>query len=452
MLNIIGKKLNTLVRASKPSINGVNSKFCVVLGSQWGDEGKGKLVDILAKDFNICARFNGGANAGHTVVAGGKKYAFHLLPCGILYETCKNVVGNGVVIQLPTLFEELEQLDKNGVNYKDRLFLSRRAHLVSNLHLLADASHETSRGASSIGTTKRGIGPAYSTKMQRIGIRVGDLVDWSSFEDKYKAFAKDISKMYGIEGFDQSKELDEFKKYREIIMKRKMIIDSTSFMHEAIVNGESILAEGANAAMLDIDFGTYPYVTSSNTSIGGVITGLGIPPHVIETTLGVIKAYTTRVGGGPFPTECLNDEAQIGDHLQKVGQEVGATTGRKRRCGWLDLNVVKYAIRLNGFNSFNLTKLDVLDDVKELKIATHYEIDGKVYDGEFPSTMEELAKAKVQYIKMPGWQSNISKIREFKDLPKQAQDYVLKIEELIGVPITWVGVGPEREAVLHKSL
>ena len=257
---------------------GLKSRFAVILGSQWGDEGKGKLVDILAKDFDVCARFNGGANAGHTVVADGHKYAFHLLPCGILYKKCVNVLGNGVVVHIPTLFEELEQLDRNKIDYKGRLVISDRAHIVSDIEILADGMLEASKGKAAIGTTKRGIGPTYSAKASRIGLRVSDLQDWAKFEDKYMNFVRDMSHLYRIESFDTAKELSPLKKRRDRIINDGMIVDSLDYLHSSMKAGKRIIAEGANATMLDMDFGTYPYITSSSTTVGGVCTGLGVPP------------------------------------------------------------------------------------------------------------------------------------------------------------------------------
>ena len=427
---------------------GLKSRFAVILGSQWGDEGKGKLVDILAKDYDVCARFNGGANAGHTVVADGHKYAFHLLPFGILYQKCVNVLGNGVVVHIPTLFEELEQLDKNGVDYKKRLFISDRAHIVSDIEIVADGMLEASKGKAAIGTTKRGIGPTYSAKASRIGLRVCDLADWSKFQDKYHQFVKDMSHLYRIDNFDSKKELDQLKQLRERIVKENMIIDSLEYISNSITSGKRIIAEGANATMLDMDFGTYPYITSSSTTVGGVCTGLGVPPKAIETNIGIMKAYTTRVGGGPFPTE-LTDE--IGAKLQKVGHEFGATTGRPRRCGWLDLNVVKFSNKINGLTSINMTKLDVLTGVKKIKVAVNYELDGKILNGSMPASLDDLGRCKVNFREFDGWTEDISNITEFNKLPRNAQDYITSIEKELGLPITWVGTGPAREAMFVRE-
>ncbi|EAR83959.1 adenylosuccinate synthetase protein (macronuclear) [Tetrahymena thermophila SB210] len=426
-------------------LNGLKSNVAVVLGAQWGDEGKGKLVDILAEKYEYCARFNGGANAGHTIIANGKKYPFHLLPCGILYPHTKNVLGNGTVIHLQTMFEELKQLDRDHINYKGRLLLSDRAHLVTSLTIAADSKSESSSKNQFLGTTKRGIGPTYASKMNRYGLRVGDLKNWDTFLLKYKYLQGKFSEQGVNAGSEE--ELQEIKLLRERMLANNMITDTVVLMNEAIKQGKRVLVEGANACLLDIDFGTYPYVTSSNTSIGGVCTGLGIAPHHIETVIGIVKAYTTRVGEGPFPTE-LND--QNGEHLRKVGHEFGTTTGRPRRCGWLDIPLLRYSHMINNYQSINITKLDVLDQVDEIKIATKYTVNGEEIHF-MPSTIEELSQVKVEYTTVKGWNQDISKIRSYDKLPQKAKDYLSTIEELLGVPVSWVGTGPEREAMVLKQ-
>ncbi|KAL4430209.1 hypothetical protein ABPG74_014768 [Tetrahymena malaccensis] len=426
-------------------LNGVKSNVAVVLGAQWGDEGKGKLVDILAEKYEYCARFNGGANAGHTIIANGKKYPFHLLPCGILYPHTKNVLGNGTVIHLQTMFEELKQLDRDHINYKGRLLLSDRAHLVTSLTIAADSKSESSSKNQFLGTTKRGIGPTYASKMNRYGLRVGDLKNWDTFLLKYKYLQAKFSEQGVNAGSEE--ELQEIKLLRERMLANNMITDTVVLLNEAIKSGKRVLVEGANACLLDIDFGTYPYVTSSNTSIGGVCTGLGIAPHHIETVIGIVKAYTTRVGEGPFPTE-LND--QHGEHLRKVGHEFGTTTGRPRRCGWLDIPLLRYSHMINNYQSINITKLDVLDQIDEIKIATKYTINGEEINF-MPSTIEELSQVKVQYTTVKGWNQDISKIRSYDKLPQKAKDYLSTIEDLLGVPVSWVGTGPEREAMVLKQ-
>jgi adenylosuccinate synthase len=443
-----------LRRFGRPCATGLESRFTVVLGSQWGDEGKGKLVDILAKDYDVTARFNGGANAGHTIVVNGKKYALHLLPCGILYPHSMNILGNGVVINIPSMFEELEQLDRDGIDYRGRLKIATRAHLVSDIQIMADGMDEDKRKekneASMIGTTKRGIGPTYASKALRIGLRAGDLHDWKSFVEKYKVFIAHFKNHFPVGAFDEKKELDQLRNLYERVngSKDKMLIDATDYMHELLQNPKKrIIAEGANAIMLDTDHGTYPYVTSSSTTLGGVCTGLGVPPQAIETSIGVVKAYTTRVGAGPFPT-WLNDET--GDRLQTIGHEFGATTGRKRKCGWLDLNVVKYANKINAYNSINLTKLDVLTGIPILKVATHYEMDGKRLEGSMPGTVDELAKCKPIYTELKGWTEDITKATKYSELPQNAQDYIQFIEKECKVPISWIGNGPKREEMFRK--
>ena len=443
----------SLIKQGQRCASGLESRFCVILGAQWGDEGKGKLVDILAKDYDVCARFNGGANAGHTVVADGNKYAFHLLPCGILYPKCVNILGNGTVVNIPSMFDELSQLDANGVDYKGRLKISTRAHLVSQIQIEADGlsevALESAGGDKAIGTTRRGIGPTYGSKSLRFGLRCGDLADWDLFKEKYSAFTARFKQHFPIKDFDEAKELDELRQLYEKFNGSgdKMLVDSVDFMHDTLKDpSKRIIAEGANATMLDTDFGTYPYVTSSSTTIGGVCTGLGLPPQAIETNIAIVKAYTTRVGAGPFPT-WLDDE--IGDRLQSVGHEFGATTGRRRKCGWLDLNVIKYANKLNGFSSINLTKLDVLSGIENLKVATHYELDGKQLEGSMPAAVEDLARCKTVYTDLPGWTEDITKATSFDDLPTNAQDYIRFIEKEVGIPVSWVGTGPGREEMFN---
>jgi len=429
--------------AVKKCLNGVKAKTCVILGSQWGDEGKGKLVDILAEKYDICGRFNGGANAGHTIVVNKKKYAFHLLPCGILYPTCTNVLGNGVVVNLSTMFDELKQLDRDNIDYKGRLLLSDRAHLVVNAELELDAKSESKGKGSFLGTTKKGIGPTYAMKAFRSGLRVGELKNWDLFVNRYTSFNQTIKEHYGL-SIDTERELKTLKEERDILVGRNMIIDSATYLNTAINQGKRVLAEGANAIMLDIDHGTYPYVTSSNTSVGGVSTGMGIPPSKIETVIGIVKAYTTRVGEGPFPTE-LNDD--VGEGMRKKGHEFGATTGRPRRCGWLDIPVLRYSHLINDYSSINLTKLDILSELDEIKIGIEYRINGKAINY-MPGTIDELSKVEVIYETMKGWKKDISHITDFNKLPKEAQAYVHRIEEHLGVPVSWIGVGPEREATI----
>lgn len=425
----------------------------VVLGSQWGDEGKGKLVDILCEDIDVCARCQGGNNAGHTIVVDDKKYDFHMLPSGLVNPNCLNLVGSGVVIHVPSLFEELENLEKKGLHCRDRLFISSRAHLVFDFHQRTDKLKEAelSENKKSIGTTGKGIGPTYSTKASRSGIRVHHLVNedeesWEEFKTRYHRLIDSRFKRYGEFEYDFEEELARYEKYRTLL--KPFVVDSIDFMHNAIAKNKKILVEGANALMLDIDFGTYPYVTSSSTGIGGVLTGLGIPPKTINNIYGVVKAYTTRVGEGPFPTEQLNKD---GEALQSIGAEYGVTTGRKRRCGWLDLVVLKYSTAINGYTSLNITKLDVLDTFKEIKVGVAYYYNGKKLSS-FPEDLNKLAKVEVEYETLPGWDQDITKIKNYDDLPENAKKYLKYIEDFLNVPIQWVGVGPARDSMLKKSI
>lgn len=423
----------------------------VVLGSQWGDEGKGKLVDILCEDVEVCARCQGGNNAGHTIVVGDVKYDFHMLPSGLVNPKCLNLVGSGVVVHLPSLFSELEQLEAKGLECRDRLFISSRAHLVFDFHQRTDKLKEAelSGEKKSIGTTGKGIGPAYSTKASRSGIRVHHLVSdeegsWKEFQERLKRLIDSRKRRYGDFECDFQQELEMYKKLRDQI--KPHVVDSVEFMHTALAQKKKILVEGANALMLDIDFGTYPYVTSSNTGIGGVLTGLGIPPTAIANVYGVVKAYTTRVGEGPFPTEQLND---AGEKLQSIGREYGVTTGRKRRCGWLDLVVLKYSALINGYTELNITKLDVLDTFKEIEVGVAYLYKGKRLT-HFPEDLHALANVEVEYVTLPGWCADITKVKNYSDLPENAQKYLAFIEEFLQVPIKWVGTGPARDDMLVK--
>jgi adenylosuccinate synthase len=421
---------------------GVEGNVVAVLGAQWGDEGKGKLVDVLAADFDIVARFNGGNNAGHTIVVDKVKYAFHLLPCGLLYPKALNVIGNGVVVHIPSLFKELEPLEKNGIDWKGRLFISDRAHLVFDVHQMVDGLQEAQAGDKSIGTTKRGIGPAYSAKCSRSGLRAGDLLHFKNVEERLPVLIKDYQKHYGFE-YDIAAEVERYREYAE--MCKDMIVDTVSLVHNSIREGKQILVEGANAALLDIDFGTYPYVTSSTTTSGGICTGLGLPPSKIGGVIGVVKAYTTRVGEGPFPTEL---SCSIGKSMMTVGHEYGTTTGRPRRCGWLDLALLSYSHMLNGFASLNITKLDVLDHLDEIKICVAYKLDGKQIT--FPASLDDLALVEVVYETFPGWKCDISKAKTLAELPANAIAYLKRIEEVMDLPISWIGNGAGRTDMIKN--
>ncbi|XP_056587998.1 adenylosuccinate synthase, like isoform X1 [Triplophysa dalaica] len=426
------------------------NKVTVVLGAQWGDEGKGKVVDLLAMDADIVCRCQGGNNAGHTVVVDSVEYDFHLLPSGILNKKAVSFIGNGVVIHLPGLFDEAEKnLQKgNGLqNWEDRLKISDRAHLVFNFHQAVDGIQEQLRqqqAGKNLGTTKKGIGPAYSSKAARNGLRVCDLVsDFSVFEEKFRVLAGHFKTMYPNLNIDVDAELEQLKVYAERL--RPLVTDGVYFMHKALTGpSKKILVEGANAALLDIDFGTYPFVTSSNCTVGGVCTGLGVPPSHVGRVYGVVKAYTTRVGVGAFPTEQDNE---IGDLLQSKGREFGVTTGRRRRCGWLDLVLVRYAHMVNGFTAIALTKLDILDTLPEIKVGIAYTVDEKPLPS-FPANMDVLTKVQVTYETLPGWCCSTEGVRSFDELPSQAQAYICFIENVLQVPVKWVGVGKSRESMI----
>ncbi|KAK1282610.1 hypothetical protein QJS10_CPB22g01363 [Acorus calamus] len=425
------------------------SQVTGVLGCQWGDEGKGKLVDILAGHFNIVARCQGGANAGHTIYnSEGKKFALHLVPSGILNEDTLCVVGNGVVVHLPGMFKEIDNLEANGVSCKGRILVSDRAHLLFDFHQVVDGLREAELDKSFIGTTKRGIGPCYSSKVIRNGIRVCDLRHMDTFEGKLEILLSDMAARFP--GFKYTPELrkeivQDYKVFAERL--EPFITDTVHFLNESISQNKKILVEGGQATMLDIDFGTYPFVTSSSPSAGGICTGLGIAPRRLGDLIGVVKAYTTRVGSGPFPTELLG---KGGDSLRVAGMEFGTTTGRPRRCGWLDIVALKYCCQINGFSSLNLTKLDVLSDLPEIKLGVSYrQIDGNPIES-FPADLQVLEELQVDYEVLPGWQSDISSIRNYSDLPAPARQYVERIEELVGVPINYIGVGPGREALIYK--
>uniref|UniRef100_A0A8P4G9E1 Adenylosuccinate synthetase n=1 Tax=Dicentrarchus labrax TaxID=13489 RepID=A0A8P4G9E1_DICLA len=428
------------------------NKVTVVLGAQWGDEGKGKVVDLLAMDADIVCRCQGGNNAGHTVVVDSVEYDFHLLPSGVLNKKAVSFIGNGVVIHLPGLFDEAEKnLQKGKGNIWEYSLIDDPVcpPLVFNFHQAVDGIQEQQRQqqeGKNLGTTKKGIGPAYSSKAARNGLRVCDLVsDFKVFEEKFRMLADHFLTMYPKLNVDIDGELKQLKDYTERL--RPLVTDGVYFMHKAL-NGPSkkILVEGANAALLDIDFGTYPFVTSSNCTVGGVCTGLGVPPSYVGRVYGVVKAYTTRVGVGAFPTEQDNE---TGDLLQSRGREIGVTTGRRRRCGWLDLILVRYAHMVNGFSAIALTKLDILDTLPEIKVGVAYKVDGKPLPS-FPANMDVLTRVSVDYQTFPGWCCSTEDARSFKDLPSQAQNYIQFIEDFLQVPVKWVGVGKSRESMIKR--
>ncbi|XP_069556707.1 adenylosuccinate synthase, like [Brachyistius frenatus] len=438
---------DTSLRTQKEPRN----KVTVVLGAQWGDEGKGKVVDLLAMDADIVCRCQGGNNAGHTVVVDSVEYHFHLLPSGVLNKKAVSFIGNGVVIHLPGLFDEAKKnlLKGNGLQgWEDRLKISDRAHIVFDFHQAVDCIQEEQRQqqkeGKNLGTTKKGIGPAYSSKAARNGLRVCDLVsDFKVFEDKFRMLVEHFRTMYPKLYVDIDGELEQLKLYAEKL--RPLVTDGVYFMHKALTGpSKKILVEGANAALLDIDFGTYPFVTSSNCTVGGVCTGLGVPPSHVGHVYGVVKAYTTRVGVGAFPTEQNNETGEL---LQSRGREFGVTTGRKRRCGWLDLILVRYAHMVNGFSAIALTKLDILDTLPEIKVGVAYEVDGQSLPS-FPANLDVLTRVSVDYKTLPGWCCSTEAARSFDELPSEAQDYIHYIQKFLQVPVKWVGVGKSRENMI----
>jgi adenylosuccinate synthase len=418
-----------------------------IAGTQWGDEGKGKLVDILSEQYDIVARAAGGANAGHTICVNkngeSKKYIFHLIPSGILHEDKMCVIGNGVVLHIPTFLEEMQELKEKGLDVKERLLISDRAHIIFNYHRVIDGIQEERKGKDKVGTTLRGIGPAYTDKISRRGIRVGDLKNFNIFAEKLRKNAEFHMKEYGFD-FNIEEEINIHKDAMELI--EPMIINSAQYMDNMYREKRTILAEGAQGTHLDIDYGTYPFVTSSNTTSGGFVTGLGIAPNRLNTVIGIAKAYTTRVGAGPFPTELGDAE---GEMLRDKGAEFGATTGRPRRCGWFDATVVKNAIVLNGIESINLTKLDVLTGFKSIKIGIHYKLNGEKISF-IPSSLEDFENVEVEYEEMPGWDEDITKAKKFSDLPANCQDYVKRLEEILEVPVNFIGVGMHRDEMIFN--
>ncbi|CAN6440863.1 unnamed protein product [Victoria cruziana] len=425
------------------------SQVAAVLGCQWGDEGKGKLVDILAKSFDIVARCQGGANAGHTIYNDeGKKFALHLVPSGILNKDTICVIGNGVVVHVPGLFKEIDELESSGVSCKGRILVSDRAHLLFDFHQIVDGLREEELAKSFIGTTRRGIGPCYSSKAIRNGIRVCDLMHMDLFEEKLHILLSDAALRFKEFKYTPDMLKDEVERYKKFVVRLgPFIADTIHVMNESIARKKKILVEGGQATMLDIDFGTYPFVTSSSPSAGGICTGLGIAPRCLGDLIGVVKAYTTRVGSGPFPTELLGN---TGDVLRSAGMEYGTTTGRPRRCGWLDIVALKYCCQINGFSSLNLTKLDVLSELPEIRLGVSYrKIGGQVLDS-FPADLNILEQLQVEYETLPGWQTDISSAKSFEELPPAAQHYVTRIEELVGVPVHYIGVGPGRDALIYK--
>ena len=416
-------------------------KVDLLLGLQWGDEGKGKIVDVLTKNYNIIARFQGGPNAGHTLEFDGIKHVLHTIPSGIFHKNSMNLIGNGVVID-PVIFQkEIENLEPFNIDFSSKLCISRKAHLILPTHRLLDAASELSKGKSKIGSTLKGIGPTYMDKTGRNGIRVGD-IELEGWLDKYRKLANKHELLIKNLNVDLQYKLTELENdFFKAIEKLKKIpfIDSENFIFNELDDNKSILAEGAQGSLLDIDFGTYPFVTSSNTTAAGACTGLGIPPNKIKEVFGIFKAYTTRVGSGPFPTELFDND---GEQMAKVGNEFGATTGRPRRCGWLDLVALKYAVKVNGVTSLMMMKGDVLSGFKKIKICTEYEQNGKAIK-HFPYSVSDKLLKPV-YTEFKGWKEDISKINDEKSLPKTFLDYVKYLEKELKVPISIISVGPDR--------
>jgi adenylosuccinate synthase len=421
-------------------------KVDVLLGLQWGDEGKGKIVDVFTPKYDIIARFQGGPNAGHTLEFEGIKHVLHTIPSGIFRENVINLVGNGVVID-PIIFKgELEKLAPFNIDFKKRLFISKKAHLILPTHKLLDAASETLKGKNKIGSTLKGIGPTYMDKTGRNGLRVGDLYS-PNFKEKYQNL---MDKHIGILSHYDDFEYDLTSLEKEWMDSLEVIksldaVDSEHFLNTAILSGKKILAEGAQGTMLDIDFGTYPFVTSSNTVTAGTCTGLGIAPNKIGEVIGIFKAYCTRVGSGPFPTELLDE---VGEQIRQEGREFGSTTGRPRRCGWIDLVQLKYAIMVNGVTELSMMKADILSIFDSIKICTHYEIDGQKIT-EFPYDVNDVVLVPI-YIEMAGWKEDLTKLRRYEDAPQELKNYVLYLEKELNVPITLVSVGPDREQTLLK--
>lgn len=425
---------------------GTPNNTLVVLGAQWGDEGKGKLIDLLTAEYDILARAAGGANAGHTIVVNGQKYAFHLLPSGLLNKHATAVIGNGVVVHVPKLLEEVSGLVGKGVSVDGRLFISDRAHLLFDFHQIVDGLREAERGRGKIGTTRRGIGPCYSSKANRTNLRVGDLRNFRSFPATFCRSLASKHKRFHVFDYDVRAEVARYYQFAKQL--EPVTMDSVAFLSGCMKDQQQhILIEGANAALLDIDFGTYPFVTSSNCTAGGICTGLGIPPTKLDSVVGVVKAYTTRVGQGPFPTE-LHDS--LGEILQTKGHEYGTTTARARRCGWLDTFMLNYTNTINGYTEICLTKLDVMSHFDTIKIGIAYNVRGRKINY-YPASLDVLGEVEVEFIEMDGWKDvDITDVRRYEDLPKQARTYVEKIEQLVGVPITSIGVGASRDAMIYR--
>ncbi len=426
----------------------------IVIGSQWGDEGKGKIVDLLSPDVDIVARYQGGANAGHTIVwdeeGETEEFVLHLVPSGIFHEGVTCVIGNGVVLDPKAILEEIEKIESLGIDVEGRLKISHNAHLIMPYHKAIEAAQEEDRASASdddeIGTTGRGIGPAYTDKFARTGIRVVDLLDEDVLRRKLRRSIEEknaiLRDVYDAEALDVDRIVEEYVEFDQKI--DDYVTDTSAYLSRALDDGSRVLAEGAQGSLLDVDFGSYPYVTSSHPTAGGCCTGLGVSPTEIDRVLGIAKAYCTRVGNGPFPTEL---DGEVGQALREKGGEFGATTGRPRRCGWLDLVALRYTCMVNGFNELALTKLDILSGIDELKVCTEYRYDGKT-TRRFPSEPQNLTRVEPQYETLPGWEADISAVRHVDDLPRAAQDYLAFIENYLDVEIGLVSNGPRRSQII----
>lgn len=418
----------------------------VVVGAQWGDEGKGKIVDLLSKDADYVVRYQGGANAGHTLKFDDKKIVLHLIPSGIFNGDATCIIGNGVVIDPHALLEEIEEVEALGANLSDRLKISQAAHVILPYHQLLDQVKEEHRGDDAIGTTGRGIGPAYVSKVSRVGIRMSDLFHPDELREKVEANITDINEslkhVYKRDTIEAEPIIEDLLEAAKKL--RPYIANTSDLLHEAIENGDEILLEGAQGSLLDVDHGTYPFVTSSCPTSGGACTGSGIPPTAIDKVMGISKAYCTRVGNGPFPTEL---EGEVGEKLRAAGQEFGATTGRPRRCGWIDLVALKYAVRVNGMNELTLTKLDILNDFEEIQLCTEYEIDGEATDT-FPLDLPDIDTVEPKFTTMQGWEQSLEDCNSYDDLPSNAKEYLKFVQEYLGVELTILSKGPKRSETI----
>lgn len=419
----------------------------VVVGAQWGDEGKGRITDMLAKTADVVARFSGGNNAGHTVIVGNERFELHLIPSGILYGEKKNIIGNGVVINPEALVKEIEGLERRGIS-TDNLFISEGAHVIMPYHVLLDQQEEERKGANKIGTTKKGIGPAYTDKVARRGIRMADLLSEEILRNKLELNLEYtnllLTKVYSVKAMTADEIIQAYRPYIEKL--RKHITNTSAIIEECNKAGKNVFFEGAQGTLLDIDYGTYPYVTSSNPTAGGVCTGCGIGPSKIHEVIGVAKAYVTRVGEGAFPTELDNE---LGNSLREKGHEYGVTTGRPRRCGWFDLPILRHAVRVNGMTQIALTKLDILSGFDTLKVCTGYQVGEKVLEY-FPMDQNIVPQLEPIYTELPGWAEDISSVRDYAALPENAKKYVEFIEREAGVKISIIGLGPERDQAILR--